>query len=47
VAADELERRVWEEIEKVIYDPSIVIRRLEEKEQEERRMGYAPDRACR
>jgi len=40
VHADLLERRVWEEIMKVIYDPGIVIRRLEEKEKEERRMGH-------
>jgi site-specific DNA recombinase len=38
--ADELERRVWEEIEAVIYDPGIILRRLEEQQQEERRMGY-------
>jgi site-specific DNA recombinase len=40
VHADELERRVWEEIESVIYDPSQIVRRLEEKMQEERTMGY-------
>ena len=41
VRADDLERRVWEELEKVVYDPGIVIRRLEEKEKEERKTGYA------
>jgi site-specific DNA recombinase len=38
--AELLERRVWEELEKVIYDPAIIIRRLEEKRDEERTMGY-------
>jgi hypothetical protein len=41
VNADDLERRVREVIEKVVYDPSIVIHRLEEKEKEERKAGYA------
>ena len=40
VYADELERRVWEEIEAVIYDPSIVVRRLDEKVNEEYIVGY-------
>jgi site-specific DNA recombinase len=40
IRAEELERRVWDEIEKVIYDPQIVIKRLEERENEERRQGY-------
>jgi site-specific DNA recombinase len=40
IRAEDLERRVWEEIEKVIYDPDIIIKRLEERESEERRMGY-------
>jgi site-specific DNA recombinase len=40
VYADELERRVWEEIEMVIYDPSIVIRRFDEKAEEEYQAGY-------
>jgi site-specific DNA recombinase len=40
VYADELERRVWEEIEAVIYDPSIVVNRLDEKVNEEYMAGY-------
>ncbi len=40
IRAEDLERRVWEEIEKVIYDPQIVIKRLEERESEERQKGY-------
>lgn len=40
VWADVLEARVWEEIEKVIYDPSLVIRRLEAKVSEERAAHY-------
>jgi len=40
VNADELERRVWEEIETVIYDPSIVLRRLDERANEENAIGY-------
>lgn len=40
VNAEEIERRVWEEIEAVIYDPELIIRRLDEKEKEERAMGY-------
>jgi DNA repair exonuclease SbcCD ATPase subunit len=40
IRAEELERRVWDEIEKVIYDPQIVVKRLEERESEERRQGY-------
>lgn len=31
VYADVLERRVWEEIETIIYDPSVVIQRLDER----------------
>jgi hypothetical protein len=41
VNADDLEKCVREEIEKVVYDPSIVIHRLEEKEKKERKAGYA------
>jgi site-specific DNA recombinase len=40
VNADELERRVWEEIESVIYDPSLIIRRLEQREIEEHTLSY-------
>lgn len=38
--ADDLERRVWEEIEAIIYDPSIVIQRFDERMSEEREAGY-------
>lgn len=38
--ADDLERSVWEEIERVIYDPHLILRRLEEREQEERHKNY-------
>lgn len=40
VYADELERRVWEEIETIIYDPTIVIRRFDERANEEFTAGY-------
>lgn len=40
VYADELERRVWEEIEAIIYDPSIVIQRLGERANEEITTSY-------
>ena len=40
VHADELERRVWEEIEQVIYDPHLLIHRLEQREGTERRKVY-------
>lgn len=38
--ADELERRVWEEIEKIIYDPDIVIQRFDERANEEYTASY-------
>jgi hypothetical protein len=31
VRADEIERRVWEKIEEVIYKPDVIIKRLEER----------------
>ncbi len=34
IEATKLERRVWEEVEKVIYDPNIIIQRLEERQSE-------------
>lgn len=40
VYADVLERRVWEEIESIIYDPSIVIKRFDERANEELMTGY-------
>ncbi|MBM3273075.1 recombinase family protein [Candidatus Kaiserbacteria bacterium] len=40
VCADFLERRVWEEIEDVIYNPDRIIRRMEERKEEERKKGY-------
>lgn len=40
VYADVLEPRVWEEIENLIYNPSIIIRRLEEKRQNEHVAEY-------
>ncbi len=40
VTKEDLERRVWEEIETVIYDPEIIIRRLDKKNQEELTMSY-------
>ncbi len=40
VYADVLEQRVWEEVENLIYDPAIIIRRLEEKNQEEQVAGF-------
>jgi site-specific DNA recombinase len=40
VFADVLEKRVWEEIEKLIYDPEIILHRLEEKTHEEQIIGY-------
>lgn len=38
--ADELEKRVWKKIEQLIYNPSVLIQRLEEKVHEEHTMGY-------
>lgn len=35
IEATKLERRVWEELEKVLYDPGIIIHRLEERQAEE------------
>jgi hypothetical protein len=40
VKADILEFRVWEEIEKVIYEPETILNRLEEKVHEEELFGY-------
>lgn len=40
VHADVLERRVWEELENIFYNPDIIIRRLEDRREEEWRMGY-------
>lgn len=40
VYADVLEQRVWEEVENLIYDPAIIIRRLEEKNQEQQVAGF-------
>lgn len=40
VYADELERRVWEEIEAIIYNPSIIIARLNERANEQTSTGY-------
>ena len=40
VYADELERRIWEEIETIIYDPSVVLRRFDERANEEFAAGY-------
>lgn len=42
--ADELEQRVWAEIEQLIYDPSVIIRHLEEKQHQEFMMGYKEQR---
>ena len=36
VRAEELERGVWEQIEQVIYDPTLLVKRLEQRENEER-----------
>ena len=35
ILAEEVERRVWEELEAVIYDPKIIIKRLEERQNKE------------
>ena len=40
IYADELERRVWEEIEAIIYDPEVIISRLDERINEEFAAGY-------
>ena len=40
VYADVLDRRVWEEIETIIYDPGIVIHRLDERVNEEFTTSY-------
>jgi hypothetical protein len=40
VYADVLERRVWEEIENIIYDPNIVINQFDERANEELATGY-------
>jgi site-specific DNA recombinase len=40
VYAEEIERRVWEEIETIIYDPSVVLRRFDERANEEFRSSY-------
>jgi len=37
IHADLLERRIWEEIEQVIYDPSRILKRLEDREMEKDR----------
>ncbi len=39
VRADDLERKVWEKIEEVIYDPTAIIQRLEDKTNEQQAMG--------
>lgn len=39
VRADDLERKVWEKVEEVIYNPSIIIQRLEEKQREAQTLG--------
>ena len=36
VRAEEMERGVWEQIERVIYDPTLLVKRLEQRENEER-----------
>ena len=38
--ADELEPSVWKKIEQLIYDPSVLIQRLEEKNHKEQTLGY-------
>lgn len=40
VYADDLERRDWEERETIIYDPSLIISRLDERANEEIETGY-------
>jgi site-specific DNA recombinase len=40
VFSDVLERRVWEEIENLIYDPEVILHRLDERAVEEMTVGY-------
>lgn len=37
IHADLLERRIWEEIEQVIYNPSVILKRLEDREKDKDR----------
>lgn len=46
VHADDLERRVWEEIEKVIYDPTLITERLRNRSGEERRRRHEEELAA-
>ena len=39
VHADELERKVWEMVEEVIYDPTAIIQRLEQNQHEAQALG--------
>jgi len=39
VRAEDLERKVWEKVEEVIYNPAVIIQRLEERSTEAQAMG--------